>query len=405
MSQKQVKKIYNLQGYILDKTKIKKHEKSTHILLFCHLQRKSMFYQSQRSYSVCAKHTRKIKHQVFEGRLVWIVIEQRRFYFSKYDKRLWEPLPNVNTKKQTSNTYRKNTIQDLQNASYTHSASIRKSSAMFAPRLIDELPTIKMFWPEGTSKVSLDGKSTRKYEQMFTLVDPTKKQLLSAIPPMGQTELIGTLKTEISIEQRECVVEACIDMDKFMKAVIEKTFPNARIVIDRFHVIQHAIRCLDKYRRRFQQMHKVNLSNLKTLLAKPRNKLKYLEKEELDFFLKEYPIMRKGYIIIQELRKMYLQKNRELAEIQLEKVIKLCYGSDIDDMMDLAETLERWFGKILNFHLSHITNGFVEGLHNRFEVIKRNHFGIQNTERFVKRLMYTFIPAFLYADLLSKVVG
>jgi len=35
MFQKQVKKIYNLYGYILDKIKIKKDEKGERILFFC----------------------------------------------------------------------------------------------------------------------------------------------------------------------------------------------------------------------------------------------------------------------------------------------------------------------------------------------------------------------------------
>ena len=394
--------MFDLKGYILDKIL---NDKNGDILLFCHLQRKSVKFSNQRSYSVCATRKRRIKHQVFEGRLVWIIITQRRFFFVQIDKRLWEPLPNVNSKKQTSNSYRKKTICDLQNASYTHSSFIRKSSPMFAPRLIDELPSINIYWPDDISLISLDGKNIGKHKQLFTLGSPIKNQLLSAIPPMNQRELVATLKSQLTVAQREQIKEACIDMDKFMKAVIVRVFPNANIVIDRFHVIQNALRCFNAYRCRFQKINNLTMGDLKTLVAKPINKLNFSQKQTLFFFLEKYPNLKICYDIIQELRLVYLQKNRQEAKKQLNKVIKLCYESKIFDMIDLAKTLERWYSEILNFYLSHITNGFVEGIHNRFETIKRNHFGIRNTDRFVKRLMYTFIPAPLFVDLLSKVVG
>jgi len=394
-------KMFDLTGYILEKIEF---PNDTNIYLFCHLKRKTMKFKSQTSNRISTTRKRKIKHQIFEGKIVWIIIEQRRFYFSKYDKRLWEKLPNISIKKQTSDTYRLNTIKSLKNSTYTYNAETRKSSPMFCSRLVDDLPEINIYWPTVIKKIGLDGKNIGKHKQMFTLTNLDKNELISAITPMNQKQLINHINTT-EFSHRKAVKEVCIDMDKFMKAVALKCFPLAKIVIDQFHVIQYCIWNLDKYRCRIQKIKKLNLMPAKQLLAKPYYKLKNEEKVKLSLCLLEHPDLKEGYEILKNLRKVYTAKSYFDAKKQLDYVIELCKNSQIPDMIDFRKTILRWYDEILNYHLSKTTNSFTEGIHNRFECIKRNHYGVRNYDRFVKRLMYTFIPATLFTDLLSKVVG
>jgi len=395
-------KIFDLRGYILDRVEYLDEKE---ILLYCHLKRQTMKFQSQRSKSVCDQRVRKIKHQVFEGRLVWIIVSQRRFYFSKTDRRLWEKLPNVSFKKQTSNIYRKNSILALRNSTYAYSSQQRMASPMFSSRLVDELPEIKFCWPDKVEKVGLDGKNIGKRKNMFTLTDLEHRKLISAIPPMDSNALITAIKSNSSLEQRLAVKEACIDMDGRMLAVARKCFPNAQIVIDRFHVIQAANRNLDSYRCRLQKMQGINLNFLKQLFAKSKYELSSKEQKLLDGAFKKLPKLKDSYEIIQELRDIYRCKDLQDAEKKFGMVITHCLASRIPDMLELAAMLKRWDEKILNYYLSKTTNAFTEGIHNRFETIKRNHFGVRNYERFVKRLMYIFLPSAIFINLLSKVVG
>jgi len=103
MLKNELKKIFNLDGYILDKVE----EKNNEILLYCHIQKKSMKYKSETSKNINTTRTRKIAHSIFETKKVFIIIKQRRFYFSKYRKILWESLPQVKKKQQTTLTFKK----------------------------------------------------------------------------------------------------------------------------------------------------------------------------------------------------------------------------------------------------------------------------------------------------------
>jgi len=103
MSKKQLKKIFNLEGYVLDETE----DMEDQILLHCHLQKKSMKHENEISKTVNQTQMRKIAHSMFEDKKVFIIIEQRRFYFPWHNKKLWEPLPQVKKKQQSSTTFKK----------------------------------------------------------------------------------------------------------------------------------------------------------------------------------------------------------------------------------------------------------------------------------------------------------
>lgn len=103
MRKLQLRKIFNLDGYILDEMA----ESENEILLHCHLQKKCMIFDGETSTSVNQTKLRKIAHSMLDHKKVFIVITQRRFYFSKHRKILWEPLPQVKPKQQSTSTFKK----------------------------------------------------------------------------------------------------------------------------------------------------------------------------------------------------------------------------------------------------------------------------------------------------------
>jgi len=103
LSKKQLKIIFNLKGYVLDKIE----EKNNQIFLYCHIQKITMKYKSEKSKKINCTRERVLMHSIFEGKQVFIKVNQRKFYFSKYNKRLWEKLPQVEKKQQTTTTFKK----------------------------------------------------------------------------------------------------------------------------------------------------------------------------------------------------------------------------------------------------------------------------------------------------------
>ncbi|MEI7513543.1 MAG: hypothetical protein WCJ74_02905 [bacterium] len=103
MQKNEIKKIYKLDGYIFDKFE----ERDSNIILHCHIQGNSMKLKSETSKTVNQTRNRLIAHSMFEDKKVFISIEQRRFYFPKHKQKLWESLPQVKKKQQSTITFKK----------------------------------------------------------------------------------------------------------------------------------------------------------------------------------------------------------------------------------------------------------------------------------------------------------
>jgi transposase len=192
-------------------------------------------------------------------------------------------------------------------------------------------------------------------------------------------------------ELRLGVREVCIDMDTFYKGVAEECFPNARIVIDKFHVIQWAIQQMEDLIQLLQNIHKKKFK-VAQIIKLPADKLKQEEWKKLKACFDYYPDLKRAWKIVQQVRRIYRQNNWKKANSELRKTIWRCEQSGIDQMNTLAGTLKRWKDPILNYYISRLTNAYTEGLHNKFETLRRGHCGIRNVERFAKRLMFCMLP-------------
>ena len=185
--------------------------------------------------------------------------------------------------------------------------------------------------------------------------------------------------------------EVCIDMDSFYLTIALECFPNAKVVIDKFHVIQWSIQLMEEFRRLLQTIHKKKFK-VADIIKKDPSQLKEKDRKRLRECFEYYPDLRRAWLIVQEVRSIYRKGDYRKACSQLRKVIRYCKQSDIEQMEKLAGTLKRWKYPILNYYISRTTNAYTEGMHNKFETLRRGHCGIKNVERFAKRLMFCMLP-------------
>ena len=245
-------------------------------------------------------------------------------------------------------------------------------------------------WTNPVFKIGMDGKAVRKHQCVTTLTNLDENSLIGVLPPMSQEKLIEELM-KIDESLRNSVQEVALDMDEFYITVAKICFPNARIVTDHFHVIQWGNQLMDEQRRLLQQMSKKKFT-IKQIIGKPSHKLTEDELSRLEKCFDVFPELKRSWKILHQLRKIYWCGNWKKGCSQLRKVVWLCDQSCIPEMKQLAKTLKRHKETILNYYISKTTNAYTEGVHNRFETIKRDHCGCRNLERFAKRLLFCFLP-------------
>jgi len=245
-------------------------------------------------------------------------------------------------------------------------------------------------WNVPILRIGIDGKAVKKHQCVTTLTNLDNNSLITVFPAASQKKLIEEI-LKIDVKLRLGVREIALDMDKFYISLVQICFPNARLVVDHFHVIQWAIQLIDEQRRIIQQVTKQAFP-IKQIIGRPPAKLTKSEMIKLEDSFSTCSELKRSWLILQELRKIYRQKNWKKACSQLRKVIWLCEQSCIPEMGQLAGTLRNHRERILNYYISKLTNAYTEGIHNRFETIRRDHCGINNIERFSKRLLFCFLP-------------
>lgn len=238
-------------------------------------------------------------------------------------------------------------------------------------------------------RISIDEFSHRKGRGKFATVvsDLDSSTLLEVIDSHKQEEIIEAL-LKWPLELRQQIEEVSVDMWGGFIKVIKEVFPNARIVIDRFHVMKHVNEELKKIINQCKaKFKKLKIKNAKYLLLKNQEDLTPEEQEQLESILNCSKRLREAYELKERFRAIYecgqtREAGRALMEVWLEQAAKL-YNNSI-------KTVKNHFDGICNYFANRTTSGIMEGINNKIKLIKRQAYGFTNFENLRIRLLACF---------------
>jgi len=180
------------------------------------------------------------------------------------------------------------------------------------------------------------------------------------------------------------VEEVSVDMWGGFPKMVAQVFPKAKLVIDRFHVMQALLKELDKIRR---QSTVKKGKGLRFLILKNRQDLNEEELQKLECFLRESRRLRKAYELKEDLREIY-ESRLTVAEGQFQVEQWLHRARNI--YSDVVTTIWNHLAGICNYFQSRTTSGAMEGINNRIKLIKRQAYGFRNITNFRERLLACF---------------
>ena len=181
--------------------------------------------------------------------------------------------------------------------------------------------------------------------------------------------------------------------------LIKKWFPNAKIIIDLFHIVQLLSRSLNKTRIKVMRENKENYRKFKRywrLFLTSRFDLdcsswkKYLcfknlmtEVDIVDYLLDLSPKLKASYNLYQNILYALQNKNYEL----LETILNSDFGEISKYMKTSINTLKEFLPYIKNTLETSYSNGVMERNNNTCKLIKRISFGFRNFRNMKSRIM------------------
>ena len=200
-------------------------------------------------------------------------------------------------------------------------------------------------------------------------------------------------------EARSKVKLIVIDMYSPYISLIKTMFPNADIIIDKFHLINLISTSLNKTRIKIMKNDKKNYNKLKRywkLILKSNDELdnsKWRRWTCFDHFLTQVDVVNYLISINNELYTTYNLYQNLLYSIKNNNYNELVKhlnteNTDISDYMKTSiKTLKEYLPYIKNTLNNPYHNGFVEGNNNFIKVLKRIAFGFRSFRRFKARIM------------------
>ncbi|MBN2796767.1 MAG: ISL3 family transposase [Clostridia bacterium] len=200
---------------------------------------------------------------------------------------------------------------------------------------------------------------------------------------------------------RRAVRNIVIDMYSPYMTLIKSLFPNAKIVIDKFHLVQLFSRALNKTRIRIMNQSDKHYNKFKKfwkLILKDRNKLDTVrlqynrtfrkqmrEIDIVDFLMEQNTEFKASYTLYQDILTAIKLKNISLLEsiLSSENLLVSSY------MITSLKTVKKYKKYIINMFQCQYTNGVIEGINNKIKVIKRIAFGYRSYVHFRNRILIT----------------
>jgi transposase len=196
----------------------------------------------------------------------------------------------------------------------------------------------------------------------------------------------------LSSEYKHAIKAVAMDMSRSYCNSVRESLPNAKPVIDRFHISQLFHRLVDEARKHIQnkvrkeEAEKPKVFGIRWALLKNFEDLTASEMDTLFSVCDEYPKLGECFGLKEEFRRFFEIDNKEEAAAFLDYFKELVVESEIPELLSFCKTLDNWREYILNYYSFKITNGPTEGLNNKIKNIKRRAYGYRNHDNFILRL-------------------
>ena len=186
-----------------------------------------------------------------------------------------------------------------------------------------------------------------KYQTILT--DARDRKIIDILPNRKKADMIRYFRR---FKNRKEVKYVVIDMNPHFREVAEICFPQATIVIDRYHVTRQAIWALERVRKE-EQKHLSSdwrrfCKHSKALLNKPPDKLKEDEREKLRIILGLSTRLEQAYFLKNDFLFLMHSPNSQVAKELLADWIYRAESSHLPEFQDCTRAIHNWGQLILN---------------------------------------------------------
>ena len=327
---------------------------------------------------------RRPRHECLRQRHTELELTTHKWFCRECGRSFWERFAGLLPRKRATEVFRRSVFQDhwdginrsrVAERMGVSSATVERWTIDFLQRKAAERQRLLCPAVLGIDEHFF----TRRQGYATTFCDLKGRKVVDVV--LGRSE--ASLESYLDkLPGKDAVRIICMDLSSVYRAVARKHFPNARIVADRFHVIRlinhHFLAC-------WREIDPVASKHrgLVSLMRRHRHNLKPEQKERLEKYLEQHPLLKLIYRFKQKLCYLLLKKHRSKKQCaklapRLTAAIEHLKELPLASLKQLGLTLESWSEEIARMWRFTRSNGITEGFHTKMEVLQRQAYGFRN---------------------------
>ncbi len=200
----------------------------------------------------------------------------------------------------------------------------------------------------------------------------------------------------LSEGQKMTVENFAVDMHEAFISIIKQACPNAKICVDRFHLIQKVNEAFDKVRRKEFKKAKEEKNEFNQGMLEPHRRFILVSREKdlskaeqklLDKLRKINEPIHTAMLLVEYFHKALDKKTIESFRKTLTLWYRVVRESKLEPFIKLAKTIRRYRRNIEAYITSRLTTAAAEGLNNKIKVLKRMGYGYSNPVSFCRKIL------------------
>jgi transposase len=314
-----------------------------------------------------------VKDLPIHGKRVGVYIDAHRYKCRSCGKTFTEPLPNVNSKRLMTNRLVKHVGTQSLSRTFTSLAddigvaegTIRN---IFRDYVNDLEKTVQFEIPQwmGIDEVHL----IKKPRAVISNIQ--NRTIVNILPDRNKKTVIKYL---YSLDGKDYVRYVAMDMWNPYRDAVQTIFPDATIVVDKFHIVRMANEAVEKVRKSIRQSltqsQRRTLMHDRFVLLKRQQDLTAEEKLLQLTWFANYQDLKDAYELKEQFYNIWNAADKDAA-LALYRIWRENMPQNLIDAYNpLITAVENWQKEIFAYFDHEITNAYTESLNNLIKVMNR----------------------------------
>lgn len=246
----------------------------------------------------------------------------------------------------------------------------------------------------GLKSIGIDEISYCKGHKYATIVyDLDRACVVWVGPGKGRATIDTFFAEQLSDYQKKRIKWACCDMSQAYIGAIEDHCPNAKLVLDRFHIAKALNEAVDEVRkeqwRKATASQRKALKGLRWLLFKHSSNRSKSDTRTLNALRKGNRRIHRAWVLKDEFEQFWEYIAPWAAKRFLKNWMTSALKSRLDPIRKFVKTLKKHAHRILTFVETRMTNATSEGLNRVIKIVKNRASGFRSLYAFIDMIYLT----------------